>query len=161
LALSADVLRRAGAAELFDSRYDATGVALTGDAVGDQARIAAYYQGFGPSTYVKVQSAHLQGGNVLHRGPTRGVVDNDLKVHGVDNLWILDSSVFPAPITLNIQYTTMALARYAALRASAGAIAGSALWSRSGPALSHPGSVERSPRSSVVGKTEERLAPSH
>jgi choline dehydrogenase-like flavoprotein len=116
LALCADALRRAGAAELFDSRYDAAGVALTGDVVGDRARIAAYYEDFGPSTYVKVQSAHLQGGNVLHRDPTRGVVDNDLKVHGVDNLWILDSSVFPAPITLNIQYTTMALARYAALR---------------------------------------------
>jgi choline dehydrogenase-like flavoprotein len=116
LGLCAEALRRAGAAELFDSRYDATGVTLTGDAAADRSRIAAYYADFGPSTYVKVQSAHLQGGNVLHRDPSRGVVDGNLKVHGVDNLWILDSSVFPAPITLNIQYTTMALARYAALR---------------------------------------------
>jgi choline dehydrogenase-like flavoprotein len=116
LALCAEAIRRAGAAELFDSRYDATLVSLTGDAALDRSRIAAYYQDFGPSSYVKVQSAHLQGGNVLHRDPSRGVVDGHLKVHGVDNLWILDSSVFPAPITLNIQYTTMALARYAALR---------------------------------------------
>ena len=50
------------------------------------------------------------------QSPTKGVVNSDLKVHGVDNLWIFDSSVFPAPITLNIQYTTMALTRYAALR---------------------------------------------
>jgi choline dehydrogenase-like flavoprotein len=116
LQLCAEAIRRAGAAELFDSRFDAGGVPLSGDAGVDQARIADYYRDFGPATYVKVQSAHLQGGNVLHRDPTRGVVDGRLKVHGVDNLWILDSSVFPAPITLNIQYTTMALARYAALR---------------------------------------------
>ena len=37
-----------------------------------------------------------------------------LKAHGVENLWIMDASVFPAPITLNIQYTVMAAARVAA-----------------------------------------------
>jgi choline dehydrogenase-like flavoprotein len=52
----------------------------------------------------------------MHRDPTRGVVDAGLKVHGTDNLWVFDSSVFPSAITLNIQYTTMAMARYAALR---------------------------------------------
>jgi len=52
----------------------------------------------------------------MHRDPTRGVVDANLKVHGVDNLWVFDSSVFPSAITLNIQYTTMAMARYGALR---------------------------------------------
>ena len=112
----AEAMRQAGAVELFDSRYDGHSVALSGDVRSDRERIAAYYRGFSPATYVKVQSAHLQGGNVIHRDPTRGVVDSNLKVHGVDNLWILDSSVFPAAITLNIQYTTMALARYAALR---------------------------------------------
>jgi len=116
LRLCAEAMRRAGAAELFDSRYDGSAVVLTGDAATDRARIDGYYRDFGPATYVKVQSAHLQGGNVMHRDPTRGVVGPDLRVHGVDNLWILDSSVFPAPITLNIQYTTMAVARYGALR---------------------------------------------
>jgi len=116
LATCAEAMRLAGAEELFDSRFDGEGVRLTGDAVEDRTRIGGYYARFGPHTYVKVQSAHLQGGNVMHRDPTRGVVDSRLKVHGVDNLWILDSSVFPAPITLNIQYTTMALARYGALR---------------------------------------------
>jgi len=112
----AEAMRQAGAVELFDSRYDGHSVTLSGDVRSDRERIAAYYRGFSPATYVKIQSAHLQGGNVIHRDPTRGVVDRNLKVHGVDNLWILDSSVFPAAITLNIQYTTMALARYAALR---------------------------------------------
>ncbi len=59
---------------------------------------------------------HLLGGNVLHRNPARGVVDGRLKALGVDNHWILDSSVFPATITLHIPHRTMALARYAALR---------------------------------------------
>ena len=32
----------------------------------------------------------------------------------MDNLWICDASVMPASITLNLQFTIMALARYAA-----------------------------------------------
>jgi choline dehydrogenase-like flavoprotein len=116
LSLCAEALRLAGAEEVFDSRYDGSTVRMTGDAGTDRARLEAYYRDTGPQTFVKVQSAHLQGGNVIHRDPTLGVVDGDLKVHGVENLWIFDSSVFPAPITLNIQYATLALARYAALR---------------------------------------------
>ena len=116
LALCAEALRRAGAEEIFDSRYSAETLRMTGDARIDTERIGRYYRDAGPADFFKVQSAHLQGGNVIHHDPARGVVDRNLRVHGVQNLWILDSSVFPAPITLNIQYTTMALARYAALR---------------------------------------------
>ena len=121
LSLCAEALRLAGAEEVFDSRYDGSTVRMSGDASRDRARLAEYYRDAGPQTFFKVQSAHLQGGNVIHRDPTLGVVDADLKVHGVENLWIFDSSVFPAPITLNIQYTTLALARYAALRMPLGA----------------------------------------
>jgi choline dehydrogenase-like flavoprotein len=114
LKLCAEALRRAGAEEIFDSRYSGETLRMSGDEGADRRRIENYYDGAGPAQFFKVQSAHLQGGNVIHHDPTRGVVDRDLKVHGVSNLRILDSSVFPAPITLNIQYTTMALARYAA-----------------------------------------------
>ena len=116
LRLCAEALRRAGAEEIFDSRYSGETLRMTGDARADTERIDRYYRDTGAAEFFKVQSAHLQGGNVIHHDPTRGVVDRNLKVHGVRNLWIVDSSVFPAPITLNIQYTTMALARYAALR---------------------------------------------
>jgi choline dehydrogenase-like flavoprotein len=116
LRLCALALARAGAREIFDSRYSGDVLRVSDDSALNRQMIDEYYRDVGPQTFVRVQSAHLQGGNVIHRDPSLGVVDGDLKVHGVDNLWIFDSSVFPAPITLNIQYTTMALARYAALR---------------------------------------------
>jgi len=116
LKLCALALIDVGAREIFDSRYTAESVPISSDRAATLRRIDDYFRDVGPQTFLRVQSAHLQGGNVIHRDPTRGVVDGNLKVHGVDNLWIFDSSVFPAPITLNIQFTTMALARYAALR---------------------------------------------
>ncbi len=116
LRLCALALANAGAREIFDSRYTAETLTIGPDPAANRKKIDDYFRDIGPQTFLRVQSAHLQGGNVMHRDPTRGVVDAGLKVHGVDNLWIFDSSVFPAPITLNIQYTTMALTRYAALR---------------------------------------------
>jgi len=116
LRLCALALAAAGAREIFDSRFTAETLTLGPDPASNRQRIDDYFRDVGPQTFLRVQSAHLQGGNVIHRDPTKGVVNSDLRVHGVDNLWIFDSSVFPAPITLNIQYTTMALTRYAALR---------------------------------------------
>lgn len=116
LKLCAQAMCYAGAEEIFDSRFSGETIRVTGDERRDFAAIDAYYEDAGPETFLRLQSAHLQGGNVMHEDPTRGVVDRNLKVHGMQNLWIFDSSVFPAPITLNIQYATMAMARYAALR---------------------------------------------
>ena len=116
LRLCALALANAGAREIFDSRFTGETLTMSGDPAIDRGAIDEYFRGVGPQTFLRVQSAHLQGGNVIHRDPTQGVVNSELKAHGVDNLWIVDSSVFPAAITLNIQYTTMALARYAALR---------------------------------------------
>ncbi len=125
LKLCALALADAGAREIFDSRYSAEAITVSPDRTATRRAIDRYFEDVGPHTFLRVQSAHLQGGNVIHRDPAKGVVDRDLKVHGLDNLWIFDSSVFPAPITLNIQYTTMALARYAALRLP--------VWSRAAP----------------------------
>jgi choline dehydrogenase-like flavoprotein len=116
LRLCAIALMKAGAREIFDSRYTGETLVIGPDPALNLKKIDDYFRDIGPQTFIRVQSAHLQGGNVIHRDPTKGVVNSDLKVHGVDNLWIYDSSVFPVPITLNCQYTTMALTRYAALR---------------------------------------------
>lgn len=38
---------------------------------------------------------HHMGGTRMHASPRQGVVDSDLRVHGIANLWITGSSVFP------------------------------------------------------------------
>ena len=45
-----------------------------------------------------------------------GVVGTDFRVHGTENLYVVDSSVFPTNLGVNPQLTIMALARLAAER---------------------------------------------
>jgi hypothetical protein len=59
-------------------------------------------------------SAHPQGGNVMNRDPAKGVVDEQFKVHGIDGLYVADTSVWPSNIRANCQATAMAMAHYAA-----------------------------------------------
>jgi choline dehydrogenase-like flavoprotein len=107
--MSAQAMFEMGADEIFVNRFDSRTLKRGDD-------LDLYFGGIGPSDFIVVQSAHLQGGNVIGPQPYRGVVDGDLKVYGMDNLWICDASVIPQPISLNIALTVMALARYAALR---------------------------------------------
>lgn len=64
-------------------------------------------------------SAHPQGGNVINEDPARGVVGPDLRVHGYENLFVADASVFPSNIRVNCQATVMAVSHYAARFVSA------------------------------------------
>ncbi len=68
---------------------------------------------------LSISTSHPQGGNCLSRDPHKGVVDPNFAVRGVENLYVCDASVFPAPITVNPQLTVMALAHYAARRVAA------------------------------------------
>jgi choline dehydrogenase-like flavoprotein len=68
---------------------------------------------------LSINTAHPQGGNCLSRDRRKGVVDQNFAVHGIENLYVCDASVFPAPITVNPQLTVMALAHYAASRIAA------------------------------------------
>ena len=45
----------------------------------------------------------------MHGDPTRGVVDSNCKVHGVDNLFVASSSVFPTGSHANPTLTIVAL----------------------------------------------------
>jgi choline dehydrogenase-like flavoprotein len=107
--MSAQALLAMGAEEIYTTRFDGRSL-KAGESVNK------FFAETGPLQYLRIETAHLQGGNIIHTDPYQGVVDTNLKVHGVDNLWITDASVMPAPITLNIQLTVMALAAYAAPR---------------------------------------------
>lgn len=104
---SAEALFAAGAKKVYSTRFDAK-------TISSPKAIDRYFAGTGPLQYLKMTTAHLQGGSVINEDPNQGVVDLDMKVHGIDRLWITDASVIPSPITLNVQLTVMALAHYAA-----------------------------------------------
>jgi choline dehydrogenase-like flavoprotein len=63
-----------------------------------------------------VGSSHPQGGNPLSEDPDLGVVDEDFAVHGFENLFVCDASVFTSCIKVNPIDTIMAMADYAAPR---------------------------------------------
>jgi choline dehydrogenase-like flavoprotein len=63
---------------------------------------------------ISLGTGHPQGGNAISEDPAKGVVDANFRVHGMDNLYVCDASVFPTSITVNPQMTVMALAEYAA-----------------------------------------------
>lgn len=62
---------------------------------------------------ITLGTGHPQGGNVMSKDPAVGVVNNEFRVHGYDNLFLCDASVFPSSIGVNPQLTVMALAHYA------------------------------------------------
>jgi len=61
-------------------------------------------------------SAHPQGGNPMSDDPRLGAVRSDFSVHGFDNLFVADASVFPSCIGVNPIDTIMALASIASGR---------------------------------------------
>jgi choline dehydrogenase-like flavoprotein len=63
---------------------------------------------------IALGTGHPQGGNALSSDPKRGVVGPDFRVHGYENLYVCDASVFPSSLTVNPQLTVMSLAHYAA-----------------------------------------------
>ncbi|MGH2797757.1 MAG: GMC family oxidoreductase N-terminal domain-containing protein [Thermoleophilaceae bacterium] len=66
------------------------------------------------SSYLSIGTGHPQGGNALSADDGKGVVDPTFRVHGFENLFVCDASVFPTATTVNPQLTVMALADYAA-----------------------------------------------
>jgi choline dehydrogenase-like flavoprotein len=62
-----------------------------------------------------LQTAHPQGGNRMSADRSKGVVDPACRVHGFENLYVCDASVFPTAVTVNPQLTVMAMAHHAAM----------------------------------------------
>jgi choline dehydrogenase-like flavoprotein len=59
-----------------------------------------------------LNSSHPQGGNPMSDERAIGVVDSQFRVHGYDNLFVCDASVFPTTVRINPQLTIMAMADY-------------------------------------------------
>jgi len=66
------------------------------------------------NTDIGLHTSHPQGGNAISRDPGKGVVDERFAVHGTENVYVCDASVFPSSVTVNPQLTVMAMADYAA-----------------------------------------------
>lgn len=77
----------------------------------DTARFVAQVRG---AAQLNLGTSHPQGGNRIGRRAGSSVVDPGFRVHGVDNLFVTDASVFPAGCGVNPQLTVMALASLAA-----------------------------------------------
>jgi choline dehydrogenase-like flavoprotein len=63
---------------------------------------------------VQAGSSHPQGGNRMSDDPRDGVVDTSFAVHGLDNAFVCDASVFPDALGVNPMNTVMALALFGA-----------------------------------------------
>jgi choline dehydrogenase-like flavoprotein len=63
---------------------------------------------------ISTGTGHPQGGNVMSNDPATGVVDENFRVYGFENLFVCDASVFPTSLGVNPQITVMSLAHYAA-----------------------------------------------
>jgi cholesterol oxidase len=58
-------------------------------------------------------TAHILGGNPMGRTKEEGVVNDQFKVHGYDNFYILDGSIIPCNLGVNPSLTITALSEYA------------------------------------------------
>jgi choline dehydrogenase-like flavoprotein len=61
-----------------------------------------------------VFSAHQMGGCLMGEDPKQSVVDSTLLFHGLDNLFVVDGSVFPTGLGVNPSETIYGLAHRAA-----------------------------------------------
>ncbi len=64
-------------------------------------------------TDLVLESPYVQGGNPMSDDPDVGVVDSRFRVHGFENLFVCDASVFPSSTRGHPQLTVMAMADYA------------------------------------------------
>jgi choline dehydrogenase-like flavoprotein len=78
--------------------------------------VSFFERHFGNLEDLTLGTGHPQGGNCLSDDQDIAVVDGGFRVHGTDNLYVCDGSVFPDCATVNPQWTIMALAHLCAER---------------------------------------------
>jgi choline dehydrogenase-like flavoprotein len=68
---------------------------------------------------LRLVSAHQMGGCAMGKDPSASVVDPTLRFHTMDNLFVVDGSVFPTSLGVNPQQTIYGLGRWAAAQVEA------------------------------------------
>lgn len=92
-----------GMAQLIDKEFRRLGVG--------RVRLADWLTGAAPAWPSDlVGGHHHMGATRMAADPGQGVVDANLKAHGIDNLYVLGSSVFPTASYVNPTTTILALA---------------------------------------------------
>jgi choline dehydrogenase-like flavoprotein len=99
-----------GAREVWPGIYGLPSVITSADQIRliDEAPLDPRNYGFVVS--------HLFGAARMGPDPRTSVCDTGFQVHGVQGLYVVDSSVFPTNLGVNPQHSIMGLARLAALR---------------------------------------------
>jgi hypothetical protein len=111
-----EIGRRAGATRAFIPTEPGIELPLDG---GSVERFRAALNDF-PLTMssLRLTTAHPQGGNGMYgdSSPAKGlrVVDGEYRLDGFDNVFVADASIFPSTLTVNPQWTIMALSSLAA-----------------------------------------------
>jgi choline dehydrogenase-like flavoprotein len=85
--------------ELLDAELRAAGLGRVDDLLGDESP---------PALILGIH--HHMGTTRMHGNPKQGVVDADCRVHGVPNLFVAGTSVFPTSGWANPTFTMLALA---------------------------------------------------
>lgn len=93
----------------FDRKSIETGALVFAMALGQSLHARVNLQLQGGFTFSEHGRHHI-GTTRMHRDPKRGVVDANSRVHGVQNLYIAGSSVFPTAGRANPTFTLVALA---------------------------------------------------
>ena len=65
-------------------------------------------------------TAHQMGGCAMGRDARRSVVSPELLLHGHEDVFVVDGSVFPTSLGVNPQLTIFGIAHWAADRVAAG-----------------------------------------
>jgi choline dehydrogenase-like flavoprotein len=107
LTLASEVMLAAGARRVIPGTFNEY-------TFTDPGQLASLDELIAESDDVSLGSAHPQGGNPMSDDPALGAVGSDFRVHGHENLYVVDASVFPTSVMVNPQLSVMALAECAA-----------------------------------------------
>jgi choline dehydrogenase-like flavoprotein len=120
---SSDLTRvRDGVRKLAEMHFAAgarevvTGIAGMPETLSSPSQLDAFDSAPIDARAYSMVMTHLFGGCRAGRDAATSVVDGNLKVHGVDGLYVMDASVFPTNTGVNPQHSIMSLAMVAAER---------------------------------------------